>query len=276
MDKISPELVRSLMELGLLESEAKIYVALVMMNHSEVKELIDFLGMSKPNTYECLRSLEERGLIVAVSERPIVYQAVVPEIGLEMLIDRHLKAKKDAGKLFSRVSRDIRENPPDEVWYIFTEKNVEYKIKDMIGHAKKSVYIAMSDRYLDYLKPLARKDVYLDLIILANTPDTKLLLKKMFKPGRAKVQYINRAEAEKIFSQSNSKKPKDLAPPLAGLSISSSLDKTLMIVVDDAETLYIPPIFDSMNAINSRGKGMVQNLKAAHETMSAYFAQNKK
>src|SRR5208337_3169723 len=117
MDKIPPGLIRSLMELGLLESEAKIYVALVMMNHSEVKDLIDFLDMSKPNTYESLRSLEERGLIVAVSERPIVYQAVAPEIGLEMLIDRHLTAKKDAEKLFSKVGRDMRENPPDDMWY---------------------------------------------------------------------------------------------------------------------------------------------------------------
>src|SRR5208337_2197171 len=117
MDKIPPGLVRALTELGLLESEAKIYVALVMMNHSEVKDLIDFLDMSKPNTYESLRSLEERGLIVAVSERPIVYQAVSPEIGLEILVDRHLKAKSEAEKLFSTVSRDIRENPPDDMWY---------------------------------------------------------------------------------------------------------------------------------------------------------------
>jgi sugar-specific transcriptional regulator TrmB len=271
MDKIPPGLVRALTELGLLESEAKIYVALVMMNHSEVKDLIDFLDMSKPNTYESLRSLEERGLIVAVSERPIVYQAVSPEIGLEMLVDRHIKAKNDAEKLFSTVSRDIKENPPDDMWYIFTEKNVEYKIRDMISNAKKSVYVAMSDRYIKFLKPLARKDVYLNLLILADKPDTKTWLEKTFGPERAKIQYMDRDEAEKMFSISKSAKKRELAPPLAGLSVAYSLDKTLMLVVDDTETLYIAPIFDSMNAISSRGKGMVQNLKAAQQTMSAYF-----
>ena len=60
MDKIPHDLVRYLMELGLLESEARIYIALTMMNNSEVKNLIDFLGLSKPNTYESLRLLEER------------------------------------------------------------------------------------------------------------------------------------------------------------------------------------------------------------------------
>ena len=44
MDRIPQDLIRSLRKLGLLESEAKIYVTLVMMNNAEVKELIDFLG----------------------------------------------------------------------------------------------------------------------------------------------------------------------------------------------------------------------------------------
>jgi len=271
MDKIPPDLVKSLMELGLLESEAKIYVALVIMNHSEVKELIDFLDMSKPNTYESLRSLEERGLIVAVSERPIVYQAVDPEIGLEMLIDRHLKAKKDAGRLFSTLERDVREHTPDEMWYIFTEKNVEYKIRDMLHNAKKSVHVAMSDRYVKFLKVLARKDIDLNLIILTDKPAMEGRLKKIAWPEGAKVHIIRRAEVEKIFSVAGSRKPAGLIPPLAGLAISPSLDMTFMLVVDDAETLYIPSIFGSMNAIHSHGQNIVQNLKMAIETMSAYF-----
>ena len=273
MNKIPPDLVSALMKLGLLESEAKIYVALVMMNHSEVKELIDFLDMSKPNTYESLRSLEELGLIVAVSKRPIVYQAVAPEIGLEMLIDRHLKAKKDAGKLFSTLERDVREHPPDEMWYIFTEKNVEYKIRDMLHNAKKSVYVAMSDRYVKFLKLLARKDIDIDLIILTDKPATERRLKKASWPEGAKVQVIGRAEVEKIFSATRSPNPAELTPSLASLAISPSLDKTFMLVVDDAETLYIPPIFDGMNAIHSHGQKMVQNLKMALETMSAYFTK---
>jgi HTH-type transcriptional regulator, sugar sensing transcriptional regulator len=273
MDKIPPGLVKALTELGLLESEAKIYVALVMMNHSEVKDLIDFLDMSKPNTYESLRSLEERGLIVAVSERPIVYQAVAPEIGLEMLVDRHLKAKAEAEKLFSTVHRDIRENPPDDLWYIFSEKNVEYKIRDMVAGAKKSAYVAMSDRYIDFIRPLARKNIDLHLLILSSDPATRDTLKKMFVKRKVNLQYIDRIDAERIFSGTRSQKTEELVPPMAGLAISSNLDKTLMLIVDDAETLYIPPVFDSMNAITSRGKGMVQNLKNAFETMSVYFSR---
>jgi|GEM_PF-5158655 hypothetical protein len=48
MDEIPHELIKSFIDLGLLESEAKIYITLSMMNNSEVKTLIEFLGISKP------------------------------------------------------------------------------------------------------------------------------------------------------------------------------------------------------------------------------------
>ncbi len=54
MTEIPGDLVKSLTKLGLLESEAKLYIALAMMNSAEVKRLINFLGLSKPNTYESL------------------------------------------------------------------------------------------------------------------------------------------------------------------------------------------------------------------------------
>ena len=106
MDHIPQDLVKSLMDLGLLESEAKIYVALVAMNNSEVKELIDFVGISKPNTYEGLRSLEEKGLINLINGKPITYQAVSPDIGLEILFDTHVKAKDHAKKLFATLDKN--------------------------------------------------------------------------------------------------------------------------------------------------------------------------
>ena len=94
MEKIPQELVKSLMDLGLFESEAKIYITLVMLNNSEVKKLIDFLGLSKPNTYESLRLLKEKGLVVLINTRPTTYQATPPDIGLDMLLQNHLNLKR--------------------------------------------------------------------------------------------------------------------------------------------------------------------------------------
>nr|WP_054858346.1 helix-turn-helix domain-containing protein [Methanobacterium formicicum] len=103
MNEIPQELIKSLMDLGLLESEAKIYITLAMMNNSEVKTLIEFLGLSKPNTYESLRLLEEKGLVSLINTRPMAYQALPPEIGLEVLLKTHIDAKDKAKKDFFQL-----------------------------------------------------------------------------------------------------------------------------------------------------------------------------
>ena len=80
---------RSLTELGLLESEAKIYAALVLLGYADVKDLLEILDVSKPRIYDRLRTLEEKGLIVQTSPRPVIYQAIAPNIALEMITDKY-------------------------------------------------------------------------------------------------------------------------------------------------------------------------------------------
>jgi|AGTN01.2.fsa_nt_gi Predicted transcriptional regulators len=274
MDKIPPELVKSLTELGLLESEAKIYVALVMMNSSDVKEIIDFLGMSKPNVYEGLRSLEERGLIVAVSERPIVYQAVVPEIGLEMLIDRHLQAKKDAEKHFITLPRNVREIHAENIWYIFSEKNLDYKVMDMIRNAKKSVIFAVSERYIPFLKPLSRKNLDLDVMVIADRPGVEEATKKMLGQRRANLHFINKSGLLKVVSITKAMEQEEYVPAFQSLFDVMNFDNVLLMVVDDVEMLYVPPFFgESTTAMNSQSKLMVQNMKIVYQAMLSYFSK---
>ena len=273
---IPPDLVKSLMALGLLESEAKIYVALVMMNNSEVKELIDFVGMSKPNTYESLRSLEEKGLIVAVSERPIVYQAVAPEIGLELLIDTHLRAKKEAAKLFATVDRNIREYPPDKMWFIFSEKNVDYKIRDMVRNAKREVIFLGSEKYLKFLKPLARKDLCLSLTVISEEPGLESALRKTFGTGGANVHVIKKSEAVKLLSISKTMSQEEFVPSFEKIFLQFNYDKMMILMVDDAEFLYVPPFFsDDPAAMNSKSRIMIENMKLVHSAMDSYFSRDR-
>ncbi len=123
MDKIPHNLIRSLMELGLLESEARIYIALAMMNNSEVKNIIDFLGLSKPNTYESLRLLEEKGLVVLINTKPMTYQATPPDIGLEMLLETHLNAEREARNFFHHwIVMNSQRNPRKHYGMFLGEK----------------------------------------------------------------------------------------------------------------------------------------------------------
>jgi sugar-specific transcriptional regulator TrmB len=277
MNKIPPDLVNSLTKLGLLESEAKIYVALVMMNSSEVKELIDFTGISKPNAYEGLRSLEEMGLINAISERPIVYQAVAPEIGLEILIDTHLKAKNEATKLFSTLPRNIGEVSVDNMWFIFSDKNLEYKITDMIRNAKESVTIGASEQYVRFLKPLAGKNVRLDVTIITEKPGVEPAVRKMLGPDRANLHFVKRSDLSRMFSIHKAMNQPEFVPAFQNLFDILNYDNMLVLIADDADFVYVPPFFgDSRTAMSSKNKLMIKNMKVVYQTMNSYFAEHGK
>ena len=51
MESIPAALTKSLGRLGLSAYEAQVYAALVMFGHPEVKEIVEFLAISKPSVY---------------------------------------------------------------------------------------------------------------------------------------------------------------------------------------------------------------------------------
>ncbi len=273
MDHIPQDLVKSLMELGLLESEAKIYVSLVIMNNSEVKELIDFVGISKPNTYEGLRSLEEKGLINLINGKPITYQAVSPDIGLEILFDTHVKAKDHAKKLFATLDKTVNnEGLSDSLWYVFTKKNVEYKLRDMVKNANKSVQLLSSDHFVKYLKPLARKDLDMDITIISGSGDKTQSLKTLFNSDKANITIVDKKNLVRMLAIYKSANQEEYISPFENFLSMFNFENMLILIVDDTELLYVLPLSDnSMNAINSKNKAMVKNMKLVFSAMSAYL-----
>jgi len=262
MDKIPQELVKSLMNLGLLESEAKIYIALAMMNNSEVKKLIDFLSLSKPNTYESLRLLEEKGLVVLINTKPMTYQATPPTIGLEMLLKTHLNAKEEAKKLFSTMDKQkFIEKPSETLWHVFGEKGTEYKIKDMIQNAANGIFMVSSPKYLKYLENLDEKNLKLDITISSNGFDTEQKLKKMFKGKKGNFQIVS---AEDMINTSIpfKKIPEDELITYKEAFLMFNYENMMMLIVDDSELLFIPPVSeDSLSAINTKNKSFILIMK---------------
>lgn len=281
MNNVPQDLVRSLIELGLPESEARIYIALVIMNNSEVKELIDFSGISKPSAYEALRSLENKGLIVCINERPLIYQAISPEIGLELLMDTHIKAKEEAKRLLSTLGRiHVEDRPQETVWCVFNKKSIEYKIRDMLKNAAESVLLMASDQYIKYLTPLSNTNLDLDVTIFSENPNIQPLLKKIFKSDNARFQLINKAEmikghkAEMIKGLSAYKTDfqEEMIRSFEKILFMFNFDNMLIVIADDSDLLYVPPLSgDSLLAINLKNKLLSENMKLGMKAMATYF-----
>ncbi|MDI6645208.1 MAG: helix-turn-helix domain-containing protein [Methanobacteriaceae archaeon] len=268
MDKIPQKLIKSLMELGLLESEAKIYIALTIMDNAEVKELINLLGLSKPNTYEGLRMLEEKGLVVLINTRPMTYQATPPDIGLEMLLKTHLDAKKEAQELFSTIDKEkFVEKSSKTLLHVFGEKSIEYKIKDMINSATKSVFMISSPQYIKYIENLTEKKLKLDITIFSEGKDTEEELKKIFKDKEGNFQIISE---ENVVNMHSSKitSPEELEEYKEALSMFE-YKNMMILMIDDSEIMYVLPFSqDTLSAFNTKNKSLITLMKLGLKDMT--------
>jgi len=263
MRRLPTQLLISLTELGLLESEAKIYAALVLLQSAEVRDLLEFLDVSKPRVYDGLRKLEESGLIVLTSPRPATYQAIEPRVALELIIKKHEDAKKEALKEFQILKeQEIITEASSPLWFIFGAKSFEFKIKDMLGNARESVYCQTSGRYLEYIEKAAKKNIKIDLLIV-DGQDTKKRLEHLSKKSNVKIQIVEKSQ---IFEHHHETETELHKRSRANLKDIIDLDNMFTLVVDDSELLTIPPLkTDSLSAITSTNKVLIFSAKMQRE-----------
>ena len=69
---------------------------MILLDNAEAKEIVELLKISKPSVYESLRSLEDKGLVILINNKPAVYQAISPKMAVDILLDIHKKASADA------------------------------------------------------------------------------------------------------------------------------------------------------------------------------------
>jgi len=265
MRRLPSQLLVSLTELGLLESEAKIYAALVVLQSAEVRDLLDFLDVSKPRVYDGLRKLEESGLIVLTSPRPATYQAIEPRVALELIIKKHEDAKKEALKEFQILKeQEIITEASSPLWFIFGAKSFEFKIKDMLSNAQESVYCQTSGKYLEYIEKAAKKNIKIDLLIV-DGQDTKKRLEHLSKKSNVKIHIIEKSQIleHHLHHETETELHKRSR---ANLKDIIDLDNMFTLVVDDSELLTIPPLkTDSLSAITSTNRVLIFSTKMQRE-----------
>lgn len=255
---LSEELIASLTGLGLLESEAKIYAALVVLGYADVGDLIDVLDVSKPRIYTSLGTLEERGLIIQTNPRPAIYQAIAPKIALSMITSQYDSAKAKALDQFKAAeTQEIADKPAPPLCYIFGSKSLEYKIQDMLDNAKESIYCRTSEKYVKYLEKAAKRGVEVHLVLSSADPGSLGRAEKLLKKDNVHIRMV---DTSGILTRVGEGKGK-IKPELFELM---DLDNTLALIVDDTEVLVMPPLKDtSAGAITSTNQVMVFIIKTA-------------
>jgi len=251
MESIPATLTKSLGRLGLSAYEAQVYAALVMFEHAEVKEIVEFLSISKPSVYEALDRLAEMGLALRSNSKPVRYSAVSPKMALDILMGNNQKASDDAFSQLKKLEKKKSgAKPSDVLWTIYGDTNIEYKIRDMFGNAAGRIECVMGERYLPYLEQVKIREARLDIAVISRDPACGDRLRVRFPQETVRIHVI---DPDAIGLPLN-----HLPPEMKDVHEYLAFENMFALIADDEEILLIPPIADSsISALNTRNKGAI-------------------
>jgi sugar-specific transcriptional regulator TrmB len=112
----------ALAKFGLSNNEIRIYIYLARSGARKAREVSDALSLHRTETYKILRSLEKRGLVSSVFEKPLKFIAT----SFEKTIDILIKAKKLRIEFLERKKKDIV-----DLWSSLPQLEIEPERKEV-------------------------------------------------------------------------------------------------------------------------------------------------
>jgi len=214
MEKLT-ELVEILdKELGLTPYEARTYVSLIVHGPMSPSELAQKAGIPRPRTYDVLRSLVEKGLLIEQIGKPSIYAAVEPKQGLKNLLItmemetlRKLEEKRKTVQTLAKLLSPIYEKSKGlryerKVWFTRRDTAFISIYTEAIKNCKKKILVATTDPYpperdiLKAVKHVLKKGVTVKVIRSITSSWTKEDLNRyeeVIKAG-SQVRYLDRKQ----------------------------------------------------------------------------------
>jgi hypothetical protein len=123
--------VENLVQLGLKEYEAKIYVALTGLGEANVRRIHEVSGVPRPRVYDVLNALDEKGFIEIRQGSPLMYKAVRPDIVVSFLKKDLDIAARDSVKTLDALSVDTRQNY-SPIWYVHSDWTIQRNLERLV------------------------------------------------------------------------------------------------------------------------------------------------
>jgi len=150
------DLIEALSKLGLSEYESKVYITLIKLGISEIKEIAAHSKVPRTKIYPVLKSLEKRGLVVIIPEKPIKAKALTPTNSLlEQIkeLEENLIIMKNAvlelQKIYESSSKKIKIE--EQKYWIIKDDEIIKHINDTLAQASKYVYFVINNDGLEIL-----------------------------------------------------------------------------------------------------------------------------
>ncbi len=103
-EQITNSVQRMLMELGLTKNESKLYIYLNKNGLKEAKEIAQNQKIPRTQTYHLLTALQNKGMVIMVSDRITKYEGIEFEKVVDILINNDLKRIEELQLMRSELS----------------------------------------------------------------------------------------------------------------------------------------------------------------------------
>ena len=131
------DLVEKLKEIGFNSYEAKVYIALLKKYPATGYEVSKLANIPQSRTYDTLKVLEEKGIVVPTNTKPISYTPIKPK----QLISSYQKKINSTINYLEKHLPEVKDNYNEPVVTITSKNSIHNKIIEVIQNAKKEIYL---------------------------------------------------------------------------------------------------------------------------------------
>lgn len=138
------ECVDVLQAFELTEYESKCFVALSRIGHGTAKDVSEVASIPQARVYDCMDTLQERGLVDIQQSKPRRFRAATAEEAIDALDRRYSSRLERLDELFARLESPAREGEEGDVWVMEGNGEVSERLRELIDDAEEEVLLAIA------------------------------------------------------------------------------------------------------------------------------------
>lgn len=241
------QLTHAFTKLGLSLYQAKVYSALASLGPSNVAEIQRTSNVPRTKIYEILDQLLKMGAVEFQSGRPLIYNALSPNVLVDRMRNSYLNAADDATRLMAEMQQTEKSTAEDIVWTVRGMTAVRRKAALTIASAKERVI--MVEQYP--LKLMLTVSSILKSLLQKNVNVRAVCITREGQRVEDKLKNEEFIEFRRMTSISNIVGLTDDVTTAFRKMIMATLEKRAsLIIVDDQEAfLFIPDLNDASKSV---------------------------
>ena len=131
------DLIEKLKEIGFNTYEAKVYISLLKKYPATGYEVSKLANIPQSRTYDTLKVLEEKNIVVSTNTKPVTYTPIKPK----QLTQRIQKKFNSTINYLDKNLPEVREDYNEPIITITGKQNIYDKVKEVIQNSKREIYM---------------------------------------------------------------------------------------------------------------------------------------